>query len=143
MGPSLMKMFGPGAGMFKAMCTHVGNLQQHLRKAGRACPIVMTLNTKGKMDSSMAMFELPEVSDNCARALMRGCGVFVEMQRIGKNVSLKTDRDGNNPFRKVRGMTAADALRKLRNPNCVTMIQAWADALHLEDKQVTEALAQG
>jgi len=57
-------------------------------------------------------------------------------------VSLRTDRDGNTLYLKVRHHGAAIALAKMRGPTAVTMIQTWSDSIAADSSAVAARISQ-
>jgi hypothetical protein len=129
-GHKLRRLYIVPSGHVKAIFATIGNLQAQLAKAGRACPIFVTVNTKDMTDDESGdTWQVPAISNSATKIVMGRADAFVQLQRVGKNVSVLTDRDHRTSLRKVRGHAAAIAIAKMRNPDAVTMLQVWADAI--------------
>lgn len=141
-GYHLQKLYVVPSQLVKSIFAMVNNLQSQLQSQGRAVPIFVTINSKtARDDAAGKAWQVPAISDSATKIVMARASAFVQIQRIGRNVSLLTDRDQNTDARKVRHHAAAQAIAKLRNPTAVTMIQTWADAIANDSAAVGEHLS--
>lgn len=141
-GNKLRQLYIVPAGLVKAVLTRIGLLQSRLQKAGRAVPIFFTCNTKRAMNDDGKTWQVPNLSDAAIQLIQGRADAFVELTRTGSRLALHTDRTSDTSYRKVRHHGAAVALAKLQNPNAVTMIQTWADAIASDASQVEAHLSQ-
>lgn len=140
-GNKLRQLYIIPANLTKAVIGGICDLQSQFQRAGRACPIFFTCNTKERSDDDgERTWQVPSLSDSTVKVIMGRADAFVQLTRRGNNVSLLTDRDRYQAHRKVRHHGAAAALARLQNPTAVTMIQTWADAVAADSAQVAAHL---
>jgi len=140
-GHKLRRLYIVPANLTKAVIGAIGDLQSQLQRANRAVPIFFTCNTKERTDDETGKtWQVPSLSDSAIKVIMGRADAFVQLTRRGTTVSLLTDRDKYQAHRKVRHHGAASALARVTNPNAVTMIQTWADAIAADSAQVAAHL---
>jgi len=128
-GNGLRRIYQVPSGLTGAVISAICNLQRRLKHARRSVPIFVTLTTKTLNSEDMSKsWEVPALSAAKTKQLMARSEAFVQIQRRGSNVRILTDRDANNPFRKLRGADAAIAVANIAQPDAPTMLQVWADA---------------
>lgn len=142
-GNKLRQLYIVPANLVKAVIVQICNLQARFQKAGRGVPIFFTCNTKELSDDAgNKSWQSPALSDSAIKVIMGRSDAFVQLERRGNNVSLLTDRDKYQAHRKVRHHGAAAALAKMKNPNAVSMLQTWADAIAADSAQIDSYLSQ-
>lgn len=140
-GHKLRRLYIVPANLTKAVIGAICDLQSQFQYAGRAVPIFFTCNTKERSDDDgERTWQAPSLSDSAIKVIMGRSDAFVQLVRRGNTVSLLTDRDKYQAHRKVRHHGAAAALARASNPNAVTMIQTWADAIAADSAQVAAHL---
>jgi len=139
-GNKLKRLYIIPAGMVKGVISAISNLQAQLVSVDRAVPIFVTINAKEKQGDNETVWQIPSLSDSASKILMARSQAFVQLVRLGKTLSIATDRDAHTTLRKVRHAGAAIAIAKLRNTTAPQMLQVWADAVAVESKNVSNHL---
>ncbi len=136
-GHKLRQLYIVPSGHVKAVLEMVCCLQARLQQANRAVPIFVTCNSKeAHSEDGSKHWDVPGISDSAAKIIMARGDAFVQLERSGNTLSVRTDRDNNTKFRKVRHHGAAVAIGKLKQPTAVSMLQTWADAIAAESQAI-------